>query len=124
MTTIVIPNARLELLRALASWRDMHATLVAQEGWEPDFCRLVPLDAAEADYENDYADIRLAARECAAVGEVELSIPDDAMGRALYPDGFVAITDLGYDRIEAHDVIGESEQDARSLSHPERDADG
>jgi hypothetical protein len=109
--TVIVGNARLELLRGLAFYRDFHERMVREAGWESDFCRCVPLDEAENEYENDYADIRLAARECAAVGEIERHYADNYSVRLLFPDGVVAITDLGYARIKAHDAMGEAAQE-------------
>ena len=103
--TVVVPNARHELLRLLVVYRDFHEKQVRDEGWDPDFCRLTPLFVGE--WNNAPSDIMLAARECAALGEIEM-----ADGPLCFDGPMVAITDIGYARIKAHDAIGESVQEA------------
>lgn len=95
--TVVIPNARLELLRAFAWCRETFN--------QPGDPRHFPLDAG--DWKNTPEDIWLAARECAAIGEIELAeVP--VVG------AMVGITDKGYAAIRVHDAVGESAQEARA----------
>ena len=104
-------NARLELLRCLAFARDWHRARVAEDVaagkdatlWGPEH---VPLHCGE--FRNPVEDINLAAKECAAVGEIDLCHATDG----IEPNGpAVAITDKGYDWIRAHDALGEASQE-------------
>lgn len=121
--TRIAENARLELLRRWALWRDMvprMKELAPQVEWE----RPQPLGAGylnperscgngkEDDlYDNKWEDIVLAARECAAIGHLELHGRDrESLGwwDSQAGNWCVKITDAGYDWIKAHDAIGES----------------
>ncbi len=111
--TEIRANARLELLRCLAFARDWHRARVAEDLaagkpdlWGPEH---VPLHCGE--FRNPVADIDLAAKECAAIGEIELVHAKDG----IEPNGpAVVITDKGYDWIRAYDALGEAQQEARA----------
>ena len=102
-----MPNARLEVLRCLARYRE---TLdgEAAAGRDDHLPKFVPLFSGE--WANDDDDIVLAARECTKLGEIEMDFGGSFTRRLLGP--MVRITDLGLDRIRAHDAFGETEQDA------------
>lgn len=119
--TKVCENARLELLRGLASWVDCRARLHKQypdeEMWQGERYTFAPLFVGE--WENSRADILLAAKECAALGEIEIAGRPDVKDMPVHVwDSIVAlegapvrITDKGYDWIKARDAIGEAEQE-------------
>jgi hypothetical protein len=100
--TKVVENARLELLRSQVETQDALTRAVEQghlsrwDGWSP-----LHEDFAQ----NSPEDFRLAARECAALGHLELHTDDEG-------DMYVKITPQGYDWIRAHDLIGETAQES------------
>lgn len=107
--TVVVENARLELLRMLALWREVSAT----KG--PNWPRLVPL--FEGEWGNSREDIILAAREANRLDQIEMHVCNDPAGRivAALHGGFeamVGITDSGYDWIKARDAAGEAAQES------------
>lgn len=115
-STEVRENARLELLRNLAWYRDWCAKRAKEEPDEPLFRNgFAPLFCSE--WENRREDIALAAKECDALGEIEMVRPDgtDKTFDVLVSlEGApVKITDKGYDWIRARDAIGEAEQERR-----------
>lgn len=99
--TVVNENARLELLRSEAETRDVMRKLVADgalhgwDGWSPLWEELAT---------NSAEDFRLAARECAALGLIELHIDE-------HGNYAVRLLDAGYDWIKARDLVGEVEQE-------------
>lgn len=97
--TVVNENPRLELLRALAEWRETEPKLAAQFGWEPGKYASVPL--GEYEWRNPWDLVVLAARESAAIGHIT------KVGE------MVAITDAGYAWIQAHDALGEATQEGK-----------
>lgn len=120
--TQVVENARLELLRALASFHDWLEGKRAKDVAEgkPDFWPThTPL--LEGEWQNDAADIILAYEECLKLDHVD--------GNPLHTDGnsaaarivaavrggrewMVRITPAGYAWIRAHDLVGEVQQEA------------
>lgn len=100
LETVVVENARLELLRSMADTADVLRGCVARgemsdwDGWSPLFEDLA---------QNDADDIRLAARECAALGHIELSVDEGEYA--------VRLTDAGYTWIRARDAKGEAAQE-------------
>ncbi len=110
--TEVKVNARLELLRMLVMWRDTLIPLLKKElpdhqpreGVNLGGHTMPPGD----DWENEWEDMILAAKELAAIGHITLE------GRDKWEpeDWYVTITPAGADHITAHDLIGESAQEA------------
>ena len=99
-------NARLELLRTLAGWRDLLPKL---RETLPDIAEEQALDGHSHPpaWANPWVDIVTAARECEGLGHVRLS-------RWGHPTEWsIAITDAGYAWIKARDVIGEITQEPR-----------
>ena len=101
--TVVNENARLELLRSMAETHDVLSAMTERgelnwNGWTP-----LHEDFAE----NNEEDFRLAARECAALGLIDLHIDDEG-------DYAVRLRPAGYDWIRAHDAIGEAMQERAS----------
>jgi hypothetical protein len=105
--TDVRENARLELLRCLAWSRDFNREERAKDPVNWSAHDFVPLFCG--DFQNTRADMLLAAREAAALGDIELVEGKDVI--ALLEGPMVQITDQGYDWIKARDVIGEAEQE-------------
>lgn len=105
-----VETARLALLRGLAAWyqeryEDVHECDAALDRCDPvvshgvEFSPPVPLRAGE--WAGAVDDVLLAARECAALGEVELR--EERSGGGV--ERTVAITGLGYARIRIVDAI-------------------
>lgn len=101
--TVVVANARRELLRSLEAAEAMTERMQREEGgdyWPTHF----PLFVGE--WANSHADIMLAAREAAALGDIEFN----DQGR--HPNGpMVRITEQGRKVIAAMLVLGEAEQE-------------
>jgi hypothetical protein len=105
--TIVVENARLELLRGLAAAEDHHQARINDPAEEhPEFWPThYPLFCGE--WANAASDIILAAEESAKLGHIELH-------KTTFPlmERMVRITPAGYAWIRAHDAIGEAAQEA------------
>jgi hypothetical protein len=115
--TTVNENARLELLRTLASYRDFRATGAGANCQE-----YVPLFCTE--FVNPREDVLLAATEASKIGQISLDhFDNDPMGRAVeaLQGPVVCITDEGYDWIRARDLLGEDAQETASR-RPEKPA--
>lgn len=98
-TTEICADARWELLRALAMWRDHERRTPDPLGLAPS---AVPLFGA-CDWQHGRETMRLAVKECAALGEIEVLDDDDPMLRAVY-GCFLRITDKGYTAVAVHDA--------------------
>lgn len=123
-TTRVAANGRLELLRKLAFYREQLMPMLAAKypGVWHDFPPLGVgyLDPSSACgtpdaelYANPWGDIVLAARECEAIGQIEIRGRGASnQDRLLNGPGWwgVRITDAGLDWIHAHDALGELHQ--------------
>jgi hypothetical protein len=120
--TIVNENARLELLRCLAEYRDFRAACgakIKQGTGGAELPEYVPLFVPE--WTNDRADILLAATEAGKLGDILLAhYGGDPGGRMLeaLQGPVVCITDQGYDWIRARDLVGEDVQEAANRARP------
>lgn len=108
--TEIVVNARLEVLRELARWRDTLMPLLRKQGIDPSPEQ--PLDGhtwpREDAWQNKWDDIVLAVRELSALGHISVT----GMDSEPQEDWGLCITDAGYDWINAHDALGEAEQEA------------
>lgn len=97
-------EVRWELLRAYARYRDFMRRMVAEGHFTAAQVEFLPLFGAGMEWKADEDDLLLAVRECAAMGEVEAPPITDRTVRAIY-GAVVRITDVGYDRVQAHDLV-------------------
>lgn len=104
--TVVNENARLELMRCLADFRDWLEKWNKENGREPGYLRFVPL--FEEEWKNSEEMIRLAAREARALGHVEYTVNTEAFFGL---SEMIAITDAGYAWIRSRDAVGEVAQE-------------
>jgi hypothetical protein len=108
MSTTLIVNARLELLRSLADCEDFSQWRIEQmkaEGRDP-ACWPTHAPLFIGPFENGEDDILIAAKEAAANGDILFN------DRGQHPNGpMVRVTPKGYAWIRAHDLIGEMEQE-------------
>ena len=98
--TVVVANARLELLRGLAAAEDHHQEIVNDPTQEHPEYFPTHYPAWCGEWRNSREDILVAIKEAAALGEIEAVWPREAVDRKLMGP-MLRITPQGYAAIRA-----------------------